>query len=218
MFKLSGTAVLCAVFGFLLVNGSPVPRIEKLKNDETKVVEIKKDDQKVTELLGTENSTEASQGSHKDSFSTANPIAAAYIRLIQAANLQLDQLSQNATDEQRIVIAEFLAKTIAGLLVNPKKSEETTVRLYANLHKEHPDVYKIMVVGFDGVQSEFNGSDEAREFLKGYFGRINPMKSGSDEEFALFLKDVRALWSKVSKKAQQEVRKEFGPTIDMIEA
>lgn len=43
------------------------------------------------------------------------------------------------------------------------------------------------------------------------------MKSGSDEDLNLFLKQVRSRWNKLSQEAKDDMNREFEPTVDLIE-
>lgn len=68
------------------------------------------------------------------------------------------------TDQQKLVIGKFFANFF--LHIGDKHSEEKTIRMYAELNREHPDVYIILHPAFAGVQDDFKGGESAKNFLK----------------------------------------------------
>lgn len=82
-----------------------------------------------------------------------------YIPFLEPDHELLTAYFNLSPDRQRVYNHYFNDK-------NTKLSEKEAIKLNARMHKEDPDIYKILEMIFATLVREFNGAEEGREFLK----------------------------------------------------
>ncbi|KAI6170585.1 hypothetical protein M3Y97_01138200 [Aphelenchoides bicaudatus] len=85
------------------------------------------------------------------------------------------------------------------------KTGEQITRAEVRMHLKDPELFKILLLKFKDNEVDFGeGSKEALEFLKFFYGSIADIKDDSDEELKKHRTDVLDKWNKLDAKTQKE--------------